>query len=292
MTGYGVSGSISVELAPSRPQTFRANSETATCIPRQMPRYGIPRSRATRQAVIFPSQPREPKPPGHEDAVDALELGRGLLEAHPLGVDPADADPMPWWMPACLSASCTERYASWSFTYLPTSAISTSPLAFADPVGSSSHSPSRARRRAARALADEAVEALLAERLRDEVDVADVLVRDHRSGSTSAKSAIFSRMSRESGSLRAADDDVWVDTDAPQLVDRVLRRLRLQLARRLDERDEGDVEVEDVLGADLAAELADRLEERERLDVADRAADLGDDDVGVASPRRRGGCGP
>ena len=29
-----------------------------------MPRYGIPRSRATRQARILPSHPREPKPPG------------------------------------------------------------------------------------------------------------------------------------------------------------------------------------------------------------------------------------
>ena len=80
--------------------------------------------------------------------------------------------------------------------------------------------------------------------------------------------------------VRAADDDVGVDTDAAQLVDRVLRRLRLQLAGRLDERDERDVQVEHVLGADLAPELADRLEERQRLDVADRAADLADDDVG------------
>ena len=40
------------------------------------------------------------------------------------------------------------------------------------------------------------------------------------------------------------------------------------------------VEVEDVLRPDLAAELADRLEERQRLDVADGAADLADDDVG------------
>ena len=40
------------------------------------------------------------------------------------------------------------------------------------------------------------------------------------------------------------------------------------------------MQVEDVLLADLAPELADRLEERQRLDVADRAADLGDDDVG------------
>ena len=80
--------------------------------------------------------------------------------------------------------------------------------------------------------------------------------------------------------MRAADDDVRVDTDAAQLVDRVLRRLRLQLAGRLDERHERHVQVEDVLLADLAPELADRLEERQRLDVADGAADLGDDDVG------------
>ncbi len=39
------------------------------------------------------------------------------------------------------------------------------------------------------------------------------------------------------------------------------------------------MQVEDVLGPDLAPELAYRFQERQRLDVADRAADLGDDDV-------------
>jgi hypothetical protein len=72
-----------------------------------------------------------------------------------------------------------------------------------------------------------------------------------------------------------------VDTDAAQLVDRVLRGLRLQLARRVDVRHERDVQVQDVLGPDLAAELADRLEERQRLDIADRSADLGEHDVAV-----------
>ena len=46
------------------------------------------------------------------------------------------------------------------------------------------------------------------------------------------------------------------------------------------------MDVDDVLLADLAPELADRLEERQRLDVADGAADLGDDDVGRARLRR------
>jgi hypothetical protein len=72
-----------------------------------------------------------------------------------------------------------------------------------------------------------------------------------------------------------------VDADAAQLVDRVLRRLRLQLAGGIDERDIRDVQVEHILLSDLTPELTDRLEERERLDVADRSADLADDDVGV-----------
>ena len=37
-TGNGVSGSNSAELAPSIPATVRANSTTAICIPRQIPR--------------------------------------------------------------------------------------------------------------------------------------------------------------------------------------------------------------------------------------------------------------
>jgi hypothetical protein len=79
---------------------------------------------------------------------------------------------------------------------------------------------------------------------------------------------------------RAAHDDIRVDTDAAELVDRVLGGLRLQLTRRVDEGHEGHVQIDHVLVPDLAAELADRLEERQRLDVADRPADLGDDDVG------------
>ena len=93
-------------------------------------------------------------------------------------------------------------------------------------------------------------------------------------------------MSSETSSRERQTIDVRVDTDAAQLVHRVLRRLRLQLAGRVDERHERDVDVADVLGAGLAPELADRLEERQRLDVADRAADLGDHHVESGSARR------
>ena len=45
------------------------------------------------------------------------------------------------------------------------------------------------------------------------------------------------------------------------------------------------MQIENVLGADLAPELPNRLEERERLDVADGAADLDDLDVGLLGLR-------
>ena len=147
ITGYGVSGSISVEFAPSSPTTWRANSETATCMPRQMPRYGI--SLLARDAagedLALPAARAEAARDEH--AVDLLELALRLLERHALGVDPATLTWQPWWMPACLSASCTDRYASWSFTYLPTRPIVDRPLALPRSARSASaHSPSSARR--------------------------------------------------------------------------------------------------------------------------------------------------
>jgi hypothetical protein len=61
----------------------------------------------------------------------------------------------------------------------------------------------------------------------------------------------------------------------------VLGRLRLQLARVADVRHEGQVDEHALAAARVDRELPDRLEERQRLDVADRAADLGDHDVDV-----------
>jgi hypothetical protein len=46
------------------PQTLRAYSMTATWKPRQMPRNGTRFDRAHAAALIMPSVPRLPKPPG------------------------------------------------------------------------------------------------------------------------------------------------------------------------------------------------------------------------------------
>ena len=82
--------------------------------------------------------------------------------------------------------------------------------------------------------------------------------------------------------VAAGDDDVGLDADAAQLLDRVLRGLGLELAGGGQGRQQRDVDVEHVVAADVLAHLADGLEERQRLDVADGAADLDDDDVGGA----------
>ena len=88
--------------------------------------------------------------------------------------------------------------------------------------------------------------------------------------------------------LRAQADGVGLDADAAQGGHAVLGRLGLELLADRDVRHQGDVDVEDVLAAQVVLELADRLQEGQRLDVADGAADLDDDHVGVALPGHPG----
>ncbi len=81
----------------------------------------------------------------------------------------------------------------------------------------------------------------------------------------------------------AAQEDVGLDADGAQFLDAVLGRLGLDLAGGLDEGHQGQVDVADVLFAQVALELADGLQEGQALDVAHGAADLDDGHV-----RRRG----
>ena len=64
MTGWVVSFRNSMLWASCQPITSRANSTMDSCMPRQIPRNGMPWARAYRMAVIMPSMPRLPNPPG------------------------------------------------------------------------------------------------------------------------------------------------------------------------------------------------------------------------------------
>src|SRR6202162_959925 len=79
----------------------------------------------------------------------------------------------------------------------------------------------------------------------------------------------------------AAQQHGGVDTDRAQFLDRMLRGLGLDLARAADDWHQCQVHVERLGTSKLDAKLADRLQKRQRLDVADRAADLDHGDIGV-----------
>ena len=81
------------------------------------------------------------------------------------------------------------------------------------------------------------------------------------------------------GMLRAQNQYVGLQTRRLQLLDRVLRRLGLQLARGGHIGYKRKVYEYRVAVSELVAKLTDRLDEGQRLDIAHRTAYLGDDDV-------------
>ena len=81
--------------------------------------------------------------------------------------------------------------------------------------------------------------------------------------------------------VRTAHDEVGLHADGAQLFDGMLRGLRLHLVRGGDVGHERHVHEQHVAWSLLLLELACGLDERLRLDVADGAADLRDDDVGA-----------
>ena len=132
----------------------------------------------------------------------------------------------------------------------------------------------------------DAVEPLGGEHQRHFVDRRDVLGGDDRFLVDVAEQRDLALDVGVEEAVGAAEQDVGLDADRPQIADAVLRRLGLQLAGGADERHQRQVDVERVVAADVLAELADRFEERQALDVADRAADLDQHDVDVRRDRR------
>src|SRR5205823_10284112 len=116
-------------------------------------------------------------------------------------------------------------------------------------------------------LEDDAVEPLLLEHERDLVDrVVDVLLDEGRLEVDVAEGRDLLPHLLGDLALGAADEDVGLDPDLAELADRVLRRLRLHLARRAEVGEQRQVHEQAVPAPELPAHLADRLEEGEALD--------------------------
>ena len=138
------------------------------------------------------------------------------------------------------------------------------------------------RRVDAELLADDLVEVLLVQDRGNLVDVVGIDGREYGAFFDVGEQRDLAALLARQRILAAAQQHVGLDTDGPQFLDGVLRRLGLDLARRGDVRDQRQVHVQHVVSTELEHQLADRLEERQRFDVADRAADLDHADVGIA----------
>ena len=245
----------------------------------------MPCSRAIRAAAILPSMPRTPKPPGIRMPSASCDPVLDLLVAERLGVHPVDLDPA-----AVLEAGVAQGLDDGEVRVLELDVLADQ----RDPhrgvlllrlVGLGDEPlPAGQLGRAglhAEVVEHEVVDALGLEVERHLVDQVHVARgHDRLDGQPREQRDLLADVAAQAA-LGAAHDHVGLDADAAQLVDRVLRRLRLELARVADVRHQREVDVHAPAPADVDRELPDRLQERQRLDVAHRAADLGDDDVDV-----------
>ena len=82
------------------------------------------------------------------------------------------------------------------------------------------------------------------------------------------------------GLFAAAEDDVRLDADRTELLDAVLRGLGLVFSGGTEIGHERQMDVQAIVAAQFGAELADGFKEGEAFDIAHRAADFDDGDVG------------
>ena len=118
------------------------------------------------------------------------------------------------------------------------------------------------------------------------VDRSDVERLDHRLRPARCRTARSFRFAAGDLAIRTAEQNVGLDADGAQLLDGMLRRLGLQLARRRDVRHQRQMDEDGGAARQLVAELADRFEERQAFDVADRAADLDQHEIDVLVARQ------
>ena len=281
-TGSEVSPNSVVEasLIPAR---FRAPSMQAICMPRQMPKKGISRSRAKLTEAILPSLPRSPKPPGTRipcsGSSSATTSAFGMLEQ--LGVDPLDVD-----LGAVGDAAVDQRLAQalvgvGQADIFADDADRHLAVVMVDPV----HDVGPARELGPRRVLDPegaqhfVVEAGLVILQRHVVDVARVERRDDRRLRDVAEQGDLLALAVGQRPVAAAQQHFGLDPEAGELAHRLLGRLGLELAGRRDPRHQGRVDADRIVAAEVVPQLADRFDERQAFDVADRAADLADDEI-------------
>src|SRR5262245_20485505 len=126
---------------------------------------------------------------------------------------------------------------------------------------------------------DQLIEAFVIEDQRDFVNRFDVGRVDHGLFRDVAEERDLGLHLARQLAVAPAEQNVGLDPDGQQFLDRMLRRFGLQLAGSGDEWHQRQVDEGRVVASDLITHLADGFEEGKRFDVADRSTDLDDHDV-------------
>ena len=213
---------------------------------------------------------------GHQNAVDVFEERRGILVLEHLALDPVEID-LHLVGDAAMRQRLDQRFVGVLHAgVLADDGDGHRAFGIADALVDDV--PALQRRRNFRRDAERGqhlvVEAGGVIGLRHGVDVVDVARLDHGAFAHVAEQAELAPLFLRDLAVGAAQQDVRLDADRAQLLDRMLRRFCLQLAGARDERQQRQMNVDGVIARQLVLELADRLEERQALDVADGAADL------------------
>ena len=237
----------------------------------------------------MPRLPRSPKPEaaGHENPAGAVQQPFAAVHLQRLGLDPVDVHLQP-----VLEAAVRQGFGEALVRVLVAHVLAdhvNGHLAFRladalEEVAPRAHPAFRVVRKL-QVLQHDPVEPLRAEHQRHLVDAVDVLGGDDGALVDVAEQGDLAAYVLRQESVGAAQQQVRLDADGAQVADAVLRRLGLQLAGRADEGDQREVDVQRMLAPDVAAELPYRFQVRLALDVADRAADLRQDDVDVPADR-------
>ena len=135
-------------------------------------------------------------------------------------------------------------------------------------------------------VADDLVHALVMEHLRNLVDRVDVPDRNHGVLRDVREQRNLGALVFRNLSVGAAQQHVRRNADLAQFLHAVLGRLGLEFACRGNVRHQRQVHEGHAVAAQAQVHLTGGFKERQRLDVADRTADLDDGDVGMAVPRR------
>src|SRR5579859_994 len=216
----------------------------------------------------------------HQDAVDAGQVMDRVLGLEDLGIDPAQLDLHPVGETAMGQRLRQRLIGVEQVDVLADDGDRDFALGLADRVHDRLPALELHRRRGdAEIVADGGVEAFLVIGDRHLVDRVDVERLDHPLLADVAEQRDLLALAQRDLAVAAAQQHVRLDAEAEQFLDRMLGRLGLEFARGRDIGHEGQVHEHRAFLAEFVRQLANRLEERQALDVADRAADLAQDEI-------------